>query len=180
MRRAVTSFLILALLAGQLGMLGALLGQRQAHQQMKRQIEGGTRTVGSDLEVKHLALTQSDRESPRSSFVRIEEREFRYQGRLYDVVHATWQEDVWHVWVVHDREEERYLDALAQSMETLLLEGQATPVPKSPLVFRPMAVVPAPWAPLPSPHLQARSFWFFSSLLYRGPYLDVPHPPPWG
>lgn len=179
MERAVIFLTVLALLSGQLGMLGALVGRHQARQQMEDKIEETSEPTSSKLETKHLTLTRSDRKSPGSSFVRIEKREFRYRGRLYDVVRSDWQGDTWHVWVVRDREEEKYLSALAQAMEAPFGTREARRSPESSLTFRPLGLVPSSRAPLPTPRFRVWCFGDFSPALHQGPHLEVPHPPPW-
>lgn len=185
MRRALTAVLILSLLGGQMGMLGALLGRYHAQQRMHHKIadapesEAFSKIFREGADLQHLTIPRSERQSPNSSFVRIEEGEFRYQGNLYDVVYEEWQDQVWHVWVVHDREEEQYLDALAQTMNTPMLEGSTVPVHQRP-VARPLALVPTGLFSLPSPRLRSQSFPRSSFAAHQGPYLEVPHPPPWG
>jgi hypothetical protein len=181
MRRALTAFLILALLGGQVGMLGALLGRHYAQQRMHHKIADAPKAEAliDGATIQHLTIPQSERQSPNSSFVRIEEEEFRYQGNLYDVVHEEWRGDVWHVWVIHDREEEQYLDALAQAMNTPMLEGSTVPAHQRPVAFRPLALVPTALSSLPPPPVRWQSFPRSSFAGHQGPYLEVPHPPPW-
>jgi len=177
MRRALTIIVMVSLLGGQVGMLGALLGRHQAQQQMQHRIETA---AAPDSSIQHLTLSRADRQSQSSSFVRIDDHEFRYQGRLYDVVREEWRGSEWHVWVVHDREEERYLDALAQALKTPMLEGESAPAQEPPVVLRPIALVPTALAPLPTPTLRSRAFPLSSVAAPPPPYLEVPHPPPWG
>lgn len=159
-------------------MLGALLGRHHAHQQMQRAVTAAPASL-DDQAVQHLTIPRAEREAPRSSFVRIDEREFRYRGRLYDVVRAEWRGDVWHAWVVHDREEEQYLDALARSVDGPLLEGEPVPSHQRLLLHRPLALMPGAWAVAPTPQSVERSFVPFRAPLPEAPHLAVPHPPPW-
>jgi hypothetical protein len=179
MREALAAFLILSLLAGQLGMLGALLGRHQAQQQMHRQVVAVSESPSDTASLQHLTISRSERQSPNSSFVQIEEGEFRYQGNLYDVVREEWRGQVWHVWVIHDQEEERYLDALAQAVNTPTLKDSAVPIPQRPIALRPLAVVPVALSSPPSPQVRLQSFPRSSLAAHQGPYLEVPHPPPW-
>ncbi|MFB6249546.1 MAG: hypothetical protein ABEL97_13350 [Salinibacter sp.] len=178
MQRALAAVFLVALLAGQVGMLGALIGRHHVRQQMHRTLAAAPESLDGRT-VQHLTIPRSERQSPRSSFVRIDEQEFRYRGNLYDVVRAEWRGDVWHAWVVHDREEEQYLDALARSVSGPMLEREAVPSHWRPLLHRPLALVPAAWAAAPSPRSSVRSFAPFSSSVPEAPYLTVPHPPPW-
>jgi hypothetical protein len=180
MRRALAAFLMLSLFGGQVGMLGALLGRHHAQQEMHRKIAAASAPFSNTAEIQHLTISRSERQSPSSSFVRIEEHEFRYRGNLYDIVHEEWRSDVWHVWVVHDRQEERYLNALAQTMTTPMLKGSTVPVHQRPVAYRPVALVPAAVASPPSPLSRLQSFPRFSLADHQAPYLEVPHPPPWG
>lgn len=179
MRTALTSFLIVSLLAGQVGILGALLGRHHARQEMKDRIESVSESPDRESEIEYLSLSQAEREGPGSSFVRIEDGEFRYRGKLYDVVRDEWEGSVWHVWVVHDREEEQYLDALAEAVQTSVLEGSEAPVQERPLAARPLALVPTHMAPPPSPQVRSHSFARHTVAPHTAPYLEVPYPPPW-
>lgn len=176
MRRTFAVVLLLSLLVGQVRMIGALLGRYQARQQMQQRIE--TASLGDETAVRHLTLTRADRQS--ASFVRIDEREFRYRGNLYDVVHEEWRGDVWHVRAVHDRAEEHYLDVLGGATEAPAVEGEAVPSDRRPPVLRPIALLPAAGGPPPSPFVRAQAFLPFSFADLPSPYLEVPHPPPWG
>lgn len=180
MRRALITFLILSLLGGQVGMLGALLSRHLARQQMHRQIDVASELGSDRAEIQHLTISQSELRSSGSSFVQIDQREFRYQGNLYDIVREEWRGSDWHVWVLHDWEEEQHLDALAQAMNTPTLEGSTVPVQQRPALYLPLALVPAEWASSPSPQLSARSFPRVSSTPPQSPHLEVPDPPPWG
>jgi len=180
MRRTFAVVLLLSLLVGQVRMIGALLGRYQARQQMQQQIESMSEAPGDEEAVQHLALTRAERESPASSFVQVEEREFRYRGNLYDVVRAEWQGDVWHVWAVHDRAEEQYLEVLEEATGPQEVGEDAVPTDRRPPVLRPLAPVPVAWTRLPAPQERARSFPSFSGAPPPSPALEVPHPPPWG
>jgi len=180
MRRVFAGLLLLSVLAGQLSMLGAVLGRYHAQYQMHHRIEEAPEALSKRADIQHLTLSPSDRHSPNASFVRIEEREFRYRGNLYDVVHEEWEGEVWHVWVVHDREEEQYLDALSRSMNGPIFEGTTTPAHQGVLVYRPLAVLPGKTMLVPAPKGHAQSYLRFSSSPHQPPYLEVPHPPPWG
>ena len=180
MRRAIAAFLIVSLLGGQVGMFGALFGRYQARQEMDDRIASVSEVPGTGEDVQHLTIPRSELQSSNSTFAWIEDREFRYRGNLYDIVHEEWQGDVWHVWVYHDREEERYLDLLAETMNTPVLEGETVPVQQRPLGYRPLALAPSAQAPPPSPRLRVRSFPRVSATKHQAPYLEVPHPPPWG
>ncbi|MFB6273277.1 MAG: hypothetical protein ABEL51_10335 [Salinibacter sp.] len=179
MRRALAVVVILSLLGGQVGMLGALLGRYYAQQRMHHKVSAGPEALSDEATVQHLTIPQSERQSPNSSFVRIEDGEFRYQGNLYDVVHEEWRGDVWHVWVIHDQQEERYLNALAQAMERPTLKGSSVPVHQRPIALRPLALVPTALSSLPSPPVRWQPFPHSSFAAHQGPYLEVPHPPPW-
>lgn len=178
MQRALAAVFLLALLAGQVSMLGALIGRHHVQQQMHRTVADARESL-DDRAVQHLTIPRSERESPHSSFVRIEEREFRYRGNLYDIVRAEWRGDVWHAWVVQDRKEEQYLDALARSVNGPMLEGETVPPPQRLLLHRPLALIPGAWAVVPAPRSVVRSFGPFISSAPEAPYLKVPHPPPW-
>lgn len=178
MQRALAAVFLLALLAGQVSMLGALIGRHQVQERMHRAVTAEPASL-DDRTVQHLTIPRSERESAHSSFVRIEEREFRYRGKLYDVVRAEWRGDVWHAWVVHDREEERYLDALARSVNGPVLEGETVPLHQRLLLQRPLAVIPGAWAVAPAPRSGVQSFAPFLPSAPEAPYLRVPHPPPW-
>lgn len=133
------------------------------------------------MDLQHLSLSRADRQSPNSSFRRVDSnREFWYRGNLYDVVREQWRGDTWHVWVIRDREEEQYLDALAQSLRTPMVDGTTVPVFPRPMGHRPLALVPSGRAPVPFPQVRSRSFPRVPSLGHQAPYLAVPHPPPWG
>lgn len=196
MRRALTGLLLLSLLAGQVGMIEALLGRHYARQHMDRQVAAAAESLSTsgtsesfssksfNSRIQHLTLTRAERQSPNSSFVQIDDREFRYRGNLYDIVREEWRGDVWHVWVLHDREEERYLEALAQTTpqtrKASRLEGSADPDHRRPLMYRPIALAPPALASPPSPRLRAQSFPRVSFTAPQAPHLEVPHPPPWG
>jgi hypothetical protein len=171
--------LLLSLLVGQVRMIGALIGRYQARHQMQEQIESAAQSL-EDERVQHLTIPRAERQSPTSSFVQVEEREFRYEGKLYDVVRAGWRGDVWHVWAVHDRAEQHYLEVLDGGTEPLMAEGDAVPTEQRFPVVRPIAPVPSAQS-LPSPPSQrVPSFPRASFTGHQGPYLEVPHPPPWG
>jgi hypothetical protein len=186
MRRALVAFVILSLLGGQMSMLSALLGRYHAQHEMAQKItdapepdalKEASRTEGA---IEHLTIPESERRSPNSSFAWIEDGEFRYQGKLYDVVHEEWRGKVWHVWGIHDQEEEHYLDALTQTLNTPMVEGSTVPVHQRPLALRLSALLPTALSLLPSPRIHEQSFPRTSTLAHQGPYLEVPHPPPWG
>lgn len=176
MRTAITTLLILALLGGQLGMLGALVGRYHAQHEQKREIAADD-APGNWEEVRHLTLSRAERESQESSFVWIEEGEFRFEGNLYDIVHEEWRGDVWHAWVLHDREEEQYLEALAQSMNPSVVSG--TTVPPRPISFRPLALTPTGLDRIPRPRVRSHILLPRVVASHQAPYLEVPHPPPW-
>jgi len=176
MRRTFAVLLLLSLLVGQVRMVGALLGRYQARQQMQQQIESAS--VADETTVQSLILTRADRQS--ASFVRIDDQEFRYRGNLYDVVREEWRGDVWHVRAVHDRAEEHYLDVLEGATAASAVEGGAVPSEPQPPVLRPIALLPTPWASLSPPPERVRTFPSFSFTAHPSPYLEVPHPPPWG
>lgn len=179
MRRTLTGVLILALLGGQLGMFGALIGRQQAKEQMQRRVAAAPEFPSTSADIEHLTISRSELQAPTSSFVWIEDHEFRYKGNLYDIVSEEWRGSVWHLWVYHDREEEHYLEVLAQSMNTLMLEGSTVPIQHRPLAHRPHALAPSVWAFVPVPFQRLQSFPRVSFPDHRGPYLEVPHPPPW-
>lgn len=158
-------------------MLGALIGRHHAQQKMHRTVTAASESP-ENRTVQHLTIPRSVQESPRSSFVQIDEREFRYRGNLYDIVREEWRGDVWHVWVIHDREEEQYLDALARSVHGPMLEGEGVPTSQRLLLHRPLALVPVAWA-VPGPRSFVRSFAPFLASAPEAPHLRVPHPPPW-
>lgn len=161
-------------------MIGALVGRYHAQQQMHRQLDAGSEPFDDEGAVQHLTFSRAERQSTQSSFRWVEEREFRYRGNLFDIVREEWRGDTWHVWAVHDKEEEHYLDVLAQSTHAPLAESATVPVEKVPVVLRPLALVPSEAAPIASPLLRVRPFPRPSSIAYQAPYLEVPHPPPWG
>lgn len=163
-----------------MGMFGALLGRHQARQEMDRRIAAASGALSEMTDVRHLTLSRSEIQSTNSSFVWVEDGEFRYQGHLYDVVSEEWQGGVWHVWAYHDQEEERYVDLLARTMNAPVLEGETAPVQQRPVGHRPLALVPTLRASLPSPHVRGQSFPRFRVPKHQAPYLEVPHPPPWG
>lgn len=166
-------------------MLEALLGRHYARQQMQRQVADASQvddasdSVGHMSDLQHLTITRAERQSPNSSFVLIEEGEFQYQGALYDVVREEWQGDVWHVWVLRDRQEEEYLEVLAQATQASTLEGSTVPTYQRSIAYYPLALVPTTLALPPSPLLHSQSFPHFSFMPSPAPYLEVPHPPPW-
>jgi hypothetical protein len=180
MRRALAAFLILSLLGGQVGMFGALMGRHQARQEMDSRIAGASESPGSMADVQHLTIPRSELQSTSSTFVWIEDHEFRYQGNLYDIVSEEWRGSVWHVWVYHDREEEHYTDLLAETLSTSLIEGESAPVQQRPVGSRPLALVPSALVSLPPPRSRTQSFPGVSFTEHEAPYLEVPHPPPWG
>lgn len=179
MRRTFAIVLLLSLLVGQVRMIGALIGRYQARHQMQEQIESAAQSL-EDERVQHLTIPRAERQSPTSSFVQVEEREFRYEGKLYDVVRAEWRGDVWHVWAVHDRAEEHYLEVLDRTTKAPTVEGEAVPSDQRPPVLRPIALLPAVGASPPAPHARGRAFLPFSFAEHPSPYLEVLHPPPWG
>ncbi|MFB6273142.1 MAG: hypothetical protein ABEL51_09645 [Salinibacter sp.] len=180
MRRALTAFLMLALLGGQVGMIGALLGRHHARQQMNRRLSAAKEAGGRRASAEHLTIPRSELRSPGGPFTRISKREFRYRGRLYDIVHAEWRGTVWHVWGLHDRAEERYVDALAEAVNGPALRDTAAPVSVRPLAHPPYGPVPAVLAAPPSPMVRVQSYLPQPFGDHQPPYLAVPHPPPWG
>lgn len=161
-------------------MFGALMGRHQARQEMDSRIAAASGAPGSMADVQHLTIPRSEVQSTSSTFVWIEDHEFRYQGNLYDMVKGEWHGSVWHVWVYHDREEEHYSDLLAQTVNTPLFEGESAPVQQRPVGYRPLALVPSAPASLPPPCSDTQFFPRFSVRDHQAPYLKVPHPPPWG
>lgn len=161
-------------------MFGALVGRQQARQEMDSRIAAASGSPGSMADVQHLTISRSELQSANSTFVRIDDREFRYQGNLYDIVSEEWRGGVWHVWGYHDREEEHYTDILAETMNTPVLDGESTPVQQRPVGYRPLALVPSALASLPPPRSHAQSFPRFSFVRHQAPHLEVSHPPPWG
>lgn len=186
MQRAVVALLLLAVLAGQLSMLEALLGRHYARQQMQHQIAGASQiedpsdSLARKSEIQHLTFTRAERHSPNSSLVLIDDHEFQYRGALYDIVHEEWQGDVWNVWVLRDRQEEEHLEALAKVTGASTLEDSAVPPQQRTTAYYPIALVPATLALPPSPVPRSRSLPHISSTPSPSPYLEVPHPPPWG
>jgi Na+-transporting methylmalonyl-CoA/oxaloacetate decarboxylase gamma subunit len=179
MQRTFAVVLLLALLVGQVRMIGALVGRYQARQQMQEQIESASQSTEEER-VQHLTIARAERQSPTSSFVQVEEREFRYEGKLYDVVRAEWRGDVWHVWAVHDRAEEHYLEVLEGATNAPMVDGEAVPTDQRFPVFRPVAPVPTAQAVPGPPFHRARAFPRLGITKHQAPYLEVPHPPPWG
>lgn len=161
-------------------MFGALMGRHQAQEEMESRIAAASESPGSTADVQHLTISQTKLQSANSSFAWIEDREFRYEGNLYDIVREEWRGSVWHVWVYHDQEEERYTDILAQTVNSPVLDGESTPVQQRFVVHRPRAPVPSALAVLPSPRSHTQLFPRFSVAKHQAPYLEVPHPPPWG
>ena len=180
MQRAFTVLLVLSLLGGQLGMFGALIGRHHARQQMEDQITAASEEGEDITNAQHLTISRSQLQSSNSSFVRVEEHEFWYRGNLYDIVSQDWQGDIWHVWVVHDREEERYLEVLAETLNAPTLKESTVPVQHQSLVQVPRALTPTALLSVPDPHLRSQSFPRASLAHHDAPYLAVPHPPPWG
>lgn len=180
MRRALTAFLILSLLGGQMGMFGALLGRYHAQKSMQQEIAAASASPSERAEIEHLTISRSELQSPNSSFVRVDEREFWYRDHLYDIVHEEWRNDGWHVWVLQDREEQQYLNALAQTINPPALEGSSVPVQHRPIASQLSATTPTALASLPVPLLRSQAFPRFSPVGHQAPYLEVPHPPPWG
>jgi len=179
MQRTFAVVLLLSLLVGQVRMIGALIGRYQAQQQMHQQLASAPEAFEEGT-VQHLTLSRVERQSVTSSFVRVNEREFRYRGKLYDVVRAEWRGDVWHVWAVHDRAEEHYLEVLEGATNAPMVDGEAVPTEQRFPVFQPIAPVPTAQV-VPGPPLQrVRAFPRFAVRGPSSPYLEVPHPPPWG
>ena len=118
MRQLLVTFLIMSLLGGQLGMVGTLLmGHRYDQERMLRRIEEASTSPDNASALEYLVIPRAELSQPGSSFTRIEEHEFFYRGKLYDIVHEEQRGPDWHVWALHDREEERYLEALARTVE---------------------------------------------------------------
>jgi len=161
-------------------MFGALMGRHQARQEMDRRVEDASEPSGGATDVRHLAISRSEIQSPRSTFVRVKDGEFRYRGTLYDVVSEEWRGSVWHVWAYPDREEEHYTDLLAATMNTPVLGDETAPVQPRPVAYRPLALTPSARVVLPFPRLRTHSFPRFSFVGSQAPHLEVPHPPPWG
>lgn len=180
MQRAFTALLVLSLLGGQLGMFGALIGRHHARQQMDDRITAAPESPDEITDAQHLTITRSELHAPNSSFVRIEDHELWYQGNLYDIVSEDWQGDTWHVWVVHDREEERYLEVLAETLNALKLKGSTVPIHLRSFAHVPRALTPIALLSVPDPHLRSQSFPRALLAHHDAPYLAVPHPPPWG
>lgn len=180
MQRAFTALLVLSLLGGQLGMFGALIGRHHARQQMDDRITAASESPDEITDAQHLTITRSEFHAPNSSFVRIEDNEFWYQGNLYDIVSEDWQGDTWHVWVVHDREEERYLEILAETLNVPKLKESTVPVHLRSFAHVPRALTPIALLSVPDPHLRLQSFARALLAHHDAPYLAVPHPPPWG
>lgn len=180
MRRALIAFLILSMLGGQVGMLGALLlGRHRARQHMQRRVAAVSESVGETAALQHLIIPRTEQKQPGSSFMRINDHEFRYRGKLYDIVREERRGTVWHVWALHDHEEEHYLKALAQTLDAPMLFAQPTrPTHELLHAYRKLALVPR--ASIPSLAMRSRSFPPVLSTEPQPPYLEVPHPPPWG
>lgn len=179
MRRAFVVLLVVGLGAGQLQMVGALLGRYYAQKEMHGQIEDASASLEREVETEHLTISRSVRQSSGSSFVWVDEQEFRYQGGLYDVVRAEWRGDIWHVWAVHDKQEEHYLDVLAETSEAGSLREATVPTQKLPTVLQPVALLPTDRISLYPALLCTRPFRPFCRIEQQAPYLAVPHPPPW-
>jgi len=62
MRGVLAAVLVLALIGGQIQMMGALLGRYHAQKQMHRQIEGASASPEGE-EATHLTLPRSERQS---------------------------------------------------------------------------------------------------------------------
>lgn len=179
MRQLLVTFLIMSLLSGQLGMVGTLLmGHRYDQQRMLRRVAQASTSPDNASTLEYLVIPQAELSQPESSFTRIEEHEFFYRGKLYDIVHEEQRGTDWHVWALHDREEERYLEALARTLEPMLATPEthsAHPVPK---VYWTLALLPA--VSHPEPLVRSRTFPLYDQKEPQAPCLAVPHPPPWG
>jgi len=179
MRRTLAAVLILALLAGHTQMLGALLGRYYAQQQMQHHLEAAERPGDREPELEHMTIPRSELRSAGSSFRWIDEREFRYRGALYDVVREAWRGTVWHVWAVHDQQEEHYLEVLAETAHDRRFESQTLPQRTGPIILQLVAVLPGERGVTSPRRLRARAFPPRRSATPPAPYLEEPHPPPW-
>ena len=179
MRTPLIAFLILLLLGGQMGMLSALLiGHRHAQHRMLRSLAHPSEGGDEAKPLEYLIISHSVQTQPESSFQRIDEREFRYQGELYDIVHAEWRGSDWHVWALHDRQEERYLEALTQTLEPMLSASSTKPTQRLQPAYQKLALLAT--ASHLIPMVRTRTFPLFDPAEPDAPCLEVPHPPPWG
>lgn len=179
MRKPLIAFLIVSLLGGQMGMVGAfLLGHRYDQHRMLHRIAEASASVDNASTLERLIIPQTELSQPKSSFTRIDEREFFYRGKLYDIVHEERRGTDWHVWALHDREEERYLKALAQTLEPMLVTSPTRSTHPVLQAYWKLALVPA--ASHPAPFVRSRTFPLCDQKAHQAPCLAVPHPPPWG
>lgn len=175
MRTALIALLIASLLGGQVGIVSAvLLGHRFEQARMVRYT--ATASAESADHYAYLVIPEAERFDPTSSFARIDEREFFYRGKLYDIVHEEHRGTDWHVWALHDRAEERYLKALERSLEPMLVDAPAQSSPSAPKAFWKLALLFPPSMPMPLSRSHAFPRW--EQAAPEAPCLAVPHPPP--
>lgn len=179
MKRAIASVLIVSVLGGQLGILGALVGRHQARQEAQHQIETSDASQENEA-LRHLTIPQSARQSAASPFRWVEDGEFWYEGNLYDVVRDEWRGAVWHVWAYHDREEERYLNVLDRTVGSLAFQDKTVPRNAPVFLYSLLALLPAIRDVPSPPPWQGRSYPQLALGDHAAPYLEVSHPPPWG
>jgi len=179
MRQLLVTFLIMSLVGGQLGVIGTLLmGQRYDEERMLRRIDEASASPDNVSALEYLVIPRAELSQPGSSLTRIEEHEFFYRGKLYDIVYEEQRGTDWHVWALHDREEERYLEALARTVEPMLTTSETRSTHPVPKAYWKLALLPA--ATHPDPLVRSRTFPLRDQKEPQAPCLAVPHPPPWG
>jgi len=130
-----------------------------------------------------LIFSKEDMNPARGHFVRINKHEFRYKGKMYDVVSQQKIGDTIHFTVIHDHRDEINFDQLAANTN---LQEQSQANPKSADHVLLDTMVKSLFAPLyfPStkpisfkPHIHALTALFCFELP-ANPFQRVPVPPP--
>lgn len=162
-----------------MGLWGTLLlTHRYGQHRMLHGLTHASASGGEASPLEYLIIPRAHLTQPGSSFTRIDEHEFIYREKLYDIVHEEWRGTDWHVWVLHDREEERYLEALALTLEPTLHAQPTRSTQRLPHVYQKPALVPATYRSATA--VRSRTFPRFDPEKPQAPCLEVPHPPPWG
>ncbi len=130
-----------------------------------------------------LVLSESQMNPASGQFVRINNHEFRYKGKMYDVVSQKQIGTTIHYTVIHDQKDELNFDRLATDSN---LQDQSHQWGKAQKPAIPDTMVKSLFAPLyftsSSSNKEKRAtgfvITFSQSNLPEIPYLQVPVPPP--
>ncbi|MEZ4699845.1 MAG: hypothetical protein R2834_05915 [Rhodothermales bacterium] len=178
MRSIVLGTLLAAVLMGPVCMSGMFtyLYFRSHRRGQRLASEAGEHT--SPAAARRLVVSVAEWEQPEQVFERVNAREIRLEGGMYDIALAVQRGDSMFVLLLRDIKEERYLRAIANVFDEGRIDARS---PAS--VWRSVSVGAfagiLPKHPSVSPAVASLSYPPAQKAGYRSCIPEVPDPPPW-